>query len=496
MVLRPNRSSTMDQPVVPHVVFLPFPAQGHVKPMLMLAELLSQAGFEATFINSNHIQHRLEHSINIATMYRRFPKFQFRSVTDGLPSDHPRSSSSIVQLLISARDETRTEFRNLLVNLGQKNGRWEPPTCIIADGIMSFAIDIAEELTIPVITFRTFSACCTWTYFHLTKLIEQGEVPFQGDVDMDKTITCIPGLEGTLRCRDLPGICRLKEANDPLLQFFIKETAAMPRAYGVILNTFDGLEASMVSKLGSFFSKIYTLGPLQGLFDTFAKSPSARTSFNGLLWKEDRGCISWLDFHPSRSVIYVSFGSLVCLVRDQLLEFWHGLVNSGKPFLWVLRSDSILGEDGVSEVPLELKAATEERGCIVDWAPQEEVLAHPAIGGFLTHSGWNSTLESIFAGVPMICWPMFADQQVNSRCVSELWKIGFDMKDKCERAVIEKLVRDLMESDEIVKSTDEFARMARDSVKEGGSSYSNLQKLIEDIKSISLAGKVSSSNAE
>ncbi|KAI5561154.1 hypothetical protein BDE02_16G095500 [Populus trichocarpa] len=484
----------MDQPVVPHVVFLPFPAQGHVKPMLMLAELLSHAGFEATFINSNHIQHRLEHSTDIATMYCRFPKFQFRSIPDGLPSDHPRSGSSISQLLIASRDETRTEFRNLLVNLGQKNGRWEPPTCIIADGIMSFAIDIAEELTIPVITFRTFSACCTWTYFHLTKLVEEGEVPFQGDVDMDKTITNIPGLEGTLRCRDLPSICRRKEANDPLLQFFIKETAAMPRASGLILNTFDRLEASIVSKLGSFFSKIYTLGPLQGLFDTFAESPSARTSSNGLLWKEDRGCMTWLDSHPSRSVIYVSFGSLVGLFRDQLLEFWHGLVNSGKPFLWVIRSDSIMEEDGVSEVPLQLKAATEERGCIVDWAPQEEVLAHPAIGGFLTHSGWNSTLESIFAGVPMICWPMIADQQVNSRCVSELWKIGFDMKDKCERAVIEKLVRDLMESDEIVKSTDEFAGMARDSVKEGGSSYSNLQKLVEDIKSMSLAGKVSSSS--
>ncbi|KAG6745210.1 hypothetical protein POTOM_051855 [Populus tomentosa] len=97
---------------------------------------------------------------------------------------------------------------------------------------------------------------------------------------MDKTITCIPGLEGTLRCRDLPSICRRKEANDPILQFFIKETAAMPRASGLILNTFDRLEASMISKLGSFFSKIYTLGPLQGLSDTFAKSPSARTSSN------------------------------------------------------------------------------------------------------------------------------------------------------------------------------------------------------------------------
>ncbi|KAJ6316199.1 hypothetical protein OIU78_019470 [Salix suchowensis] len=108
---------------------------------------------------------------------------------------------------------------------------------------------------------------------------------------MEKTITCIPGLEGTFRCRDLPSICRLKEANDPLLQFFIKETAAMPRASGLILNTFDRLESSMVSELGSLFSKIYTLGPLQGLFDTFANSPCATTSSDVEFAKMARDCV-------------------------------------------------------------------------------------------------------------------------------------------------------------------------------------------------------------
>ncbi|KAK4833704.1 hypothetical protein QYF36_002791 [Acer negundo] len=138
----------------------------------------------------------------------------------------------------------------------------------------------------------------------------------------------------------------------------------------------------------------------------------------------------------------VSFRSLVNLTRLQTLEFLHGLVNSGKPFLWVVRPDLIVGESGIE--PMELEIVTKEKGFIVSWAPQEEVLAHPAVGGFLTHSGWNSTLESINAGVPMICWPQIADQQVNSRCVSEVWKIGFDMKDTCDRLTVEKLVRDLI----------------------------------------------------
>ena len=207
-------------------------------------------------------------------------------------------------------------------------------------------------------------------------------------------------------------------------------------------------------------------------------------SNNCVLPKEDRSCMTWLDSQPSRSVLYVSFGSFIKLSRDQILEFWHGMVNSGKWFLWVIRSDLIDGEPGVGPVPVELDQGTKERGCIVSWAPQEEVLAHQAIGGFLTHSGWNSTLESMVAGVPMICWPQVGNQQVNSRCVSEIWKIGFDMKDTCDRSTIEKLVRDLMDNkrDKIMESTVQIAKMARDAVKEGGSSYRNLEKLIEDIR--------------
>lgn len=112
------------------------------------------------------------------------------------------------------------------------------------------------------------------------------------------------------------------------------------------------------------------------------------------------------------------------------------------------------------------------------WAPQEEVLKHQAIGGFWTHSGWK-TLESIVAGVPMMCWSYFADQMVNSRLVSEVWKLGFDMKDRCDRVILEKMIRDLMgeRKVEFMKSATEMADLARASVNQGGSSYCSLGRL-------------------
>ncbi|MCL7040437.1 hypothetical protein MKW94_003333 [Papaver nudicaule] len=153
--------------------------------------------------------------------------------------------------------------------------------------------------------------------------------------------------------------------------------------------------------------------------------------------------MAWLDKQQEKSVVYVSFGSLAMVSREQWLELWYGLVNSSHRFLWVRRPDSLtVKDDEESRIPAELIESTKERGYMVEWAPQEEVLNHPAVGAFLTHSGWNSTLESMVAGVPMICWPHSAEQQVNSRYVSEVWKIGMDMTDNCNRSTVEKSIRD------------------------------------------------------
>jgi hypothetical protein len=111
-------------------------------------------------------------------------------------------------------------------------------------------------------------------------------------------------------------------------------------------------------------------------------------------------CLQWLDSNKPKSVIHVNFGSITTVTKEQLVEFGMGLAKSGHPFLWIIRPDMVTGESAI--LPPEFTEETKERSFICSWCPQEEVLNHPSIGGFLTHSGWGSTIESISSGVPML----------------------------------------------------------------------------------------------
>lgn len=307
--------------------------------------------------------------------------------------------------------------------------------------------------------------------------------------DLDAPIKSVPGMEDFLRRRDLPSFCRTGDLTDPNIQLYMKESQVVPRADGLILNTFENLEGSIHSQIRNLCPNIYAIGPLHAHLKVRLSDQSKSSSFSSSSFRqEDRSCLTWLDQQPLKSVVYVSFGSLVTMTRDQLMELWHGLVNSGERFLWVIRADALGGEDWESQIPVELREASKDRRYTVGWAPQEEVLCHPSVGAFLTHSGWNSTLETIFEGVPMICLPYFVDQQVNSRFVGEVWKLGLDMKDACDRITVEKMVKDLMEvrRDEFARSAHRMANLARQSVSQGGVSYRNLDRLIEDIRSTSL----------
>uniref|UniRef100_A0A2N9JAI7 Glycosyltransferase n=1 Tax=Fagus sylvatica TaxID=28930 RepID=A0A2N9JAI7_FAGSY len=279
---------------------------------------------------------------------------------------------------------------------------------------------------------------------------------------MDRLVTSVSGMETFLRFRDLPSFCRVSNLADPKLQLFANETRQSSRAHALILNTFEDLEGSVLSHIATQCPKIYTIGPIHAMLKLRLESETIQLQSRSpnSLFEVDRNCMAWLDDQPLNSVIYVSFGSTTVMTNDELMEFWYGLVNSKKHFLWAIRPDFVAKKDSEGHIPVELVEGTKDRGCMVGWAPQEEVLTHQAVGGFLTHSGWNSILESIVAGVPMICWPYFADQQVNSRFVSEVWKLGMDMKDVCDRVIVEKMVNDLMgeRREEFVKSTTEKAR--------------------------------------
>jgi hypothetical protein len=299
---------------------------------------------------------------------------------------------------------------------------------------------------------------------------------------MDRIIRNTPGMENLLRCRDLPSFCRENNKEHILIDEVVLRTKQSLNANAVIFNTFEDLESPILSQIRLHFSKLYTLGPLHHHLATTKKTSSS--SFKSNFFKVDKECMAWLDSQELKSVIYVSFGSTTPMKREELIEIWHGLLNSKKQFLWVIRPNMVQEKGLLNELN---EGTSKEQGLIVGWVPQEEVLSHKAIGAFLTHSGWNSTLESVVCGVPMICWPYFADQQVNSRFVSEVWKIGLDMKDVCDRKVVENMVNDVMvnRKEEFLKSAMEIAKLACKSVSCAGSSYNNFKDLIEYIRSTS-----------
>ncbi|OEL38729.1 UDP-glucose iridoid glucosyltransferase, partial [Dichanthelium oligosanthes] len=198
---------------------------------------------------------------------------------------------------------------------------------------------------------------------------------------------------------------------------------------GVIINTIQDLECFELGKITNGLGvPIYAIGPLLKIY------LGTETS----LLAQDQKCLEWLDKQEANSVLYMSLGSLASMIEDELLERAWSLANSNVPFLWVIRPNSVQSSSSQQvRLPDGFEEAICSRGMVVSWAPQQDLLAHRAVGWFWTHCGWNSTLESICEGVPMICTPRFADQMINARFVQDVWKIGFEPDSKLEMAVLE-----------------------------------------------------------
>lgn len=249
----------------------------------------------------------------------------------------------------------------------------------------------------------------------------------------------------------------------------------------VIWNTIPWLEPSELTQIkAKFFKKvpIFPVAPIHKI------SPISSSSS---LLNEDSTCLPWLHKQPPNSVIYVSLGSIALLTNQQLLEMAWGLANSKQPFLWVIRPGSVQGSDGIEFVSKEFQEKVGDRGCIVEWAPQKEVLGHRAVGGFWSHCGWNSTLESLSEGVPMLCRPYSGDQRVNSRYISCVWRVGLALEGhELKRKEVEMGIRKLMVEEEGRKMREramDFKRRIEDCLREDGSSSLHSKELVDFVMS-------------
>jgi len=249
--------------------------------------------------------------------------------------------------------------------------------------------------------------------------------------------------------------------------------------------------------------------PILDLLETEAKNRNmllwALGPFNPVdikrssLPKKDGGpvdrCLKWLDKQASNTVIFVSFGTTISFSREQVLEIATGLEKSDRKFMWVLRDADIGGEfsddDRRLELPEGYECRVKDRGLVVrEWARQLEILAHPSIGGFMSHCGWNSCMESISMGVPMAAWPVHSDQPNNAVLVTKILKVGFLVKEWSRReevvpaAAVEKAVMRLMgstEGQEMRKRAVAIGRRVRKSARDAGDSRVELESFIAHI---------------
>ncbi|XVE55521.1 hypothetical protein DITRI_Ditri03aG0165300 [Diplodiscus trichospermus] len=456
----------------PHAVFVPFPAQGHINPMLKLAKLLHHRGFHITFVNTEFNHKRLLKSRGPDAL-NGLPSFRFVTIPDGLPPTDADATQDIPSLCDSTSKTCLPHFKQLLNNLNDSSSSNVPPvSCIVSDGVMSFTLDAAEELGIPEVLFWTPSACgfLGYTYYH--QLMKKGYTPLKD---------WIPAMEG-IRLRDLPSFIRTTDPNFIMLDFICVETERARKSSAIILNTFDEVEHEVVGALSSMLPPVYTVGPLHLVLNHHVRDSDLK-QLGSNLWKEEPECLQWLDSKEPNSVVYVNFGSITVMTPDQLTEFAWGLATSNQTFLWIIRPDLVGGESAI--VPAAFTEETKGRGLLATWCPQEQVLSHPSVGGFLTHSGWNSTIESISAGVPMICWPFFAEQQTNCWYSCNKWGIGMEIDNNVKRDEVESLVRELMEGEkgkEMRKKALEWKRKAEEATcNPKGSSYTNLDQIISQV---------------
>ncbi|CAN6205401.1 unnamed protein product [Urochloa humidicola] len=206
-----------------HVLVFPVPAQGHLNSFLHFSTGLLRAGLYVTFLHTHHNLRRLGAAARDAAAAS--PRLRFLSVPDGLPDDDPRAVDGIPRLMQALSTTGAAAYRDLLTSLRRRGADGFPPvTCVVADGIMPFAWDIAEELGVPAIAYRTVSACSVLAYLSVPRLVERGELPFpEGGGDLDEPIRGVPGMESFLRRRDLPIQCRsLTDTHeDPLLKVVV-----------------------------------------------------------------------------------------------------------------------------------------------------------------------------------------------------------------------------------------------------------------------------------
>nr|QZL13806.1 putative glycosyltransferase GT2 [Dioscorea zingiberensis] len=461
-----------------HILFFPFMAGGHIIPTLDLAKAFATHGVTTTILTTPSYSPLIQRTINhySGQLPIHLSLISFPTTISGLPSGCDSVTSLNSQheriIFLCSLSSLCQPFKRALTELR--------PDCIITDMFFPWTSAVARELQIPRLVFQSesfFSLCMTDSLLRYKPHLTISD-------DVDESFI-LPGLPHPIKMSKSQ-ILDPTKITPEFSELFSLMGESAAESYGVVVNSFLELEPEYAKHYREFIGRrAWHVGPVSLCSQRVGDDDDASKDH----YTE---CLKWLDSKKPGSVVYVCFGSMFSMPSEQLTELAIGLEACEHPFIWV-----VIRMKGGDHEEKKVRVLEGGKGVVINgWAPQLVILNHPAVGAFITHCGWNSTMESICAGVPMITWPLFGDQFYNERFIVDVLKVGVEVgvkkfvvdeeemelvKGEDVKKAVERMMGDGDEKESMRRRLRELGEMARRAVEEGGSSYVDLKNLIKEL---------------
>ena len=436
---------------------LPFMAHGHLIPFLALARQIQQrTGFTITIastkLNIQYLRSTISTVSNSQSLLNiRLAELPFNSTDQDLPPNSENTenlSLGNIGKLFHASISLKDPVLHLVNDIIHQEGK--PPLCIISDVFFGWATELAKSVNTVNITFTTGGAYGTLAYVSVWLNLPHRS----SDSDEFK----VPGFPESYRFHrsQLHQYIRDADGKDLWSRFMQTQISQSFGSMGWLCNSVEEIEPLGFDLLRKYLRlPVWSIGPL--IPPVLLKN----TSSSGVSFSKQHAgkrpglttekCIEWLDLHGPDSVLYISFGSQNTIGLSQMMELAIGLEDSGVSFIWVIRPP--IGFDMKSEfrdewLPegFEERMKQSKRGLLVrNWAPQLDILSHKSTGAFLSHCGWNSVLESLSQGVPILGWPMAAEQAYNSKMLMEEMGVSVELTRGSQGIIVGKEVKRVIE---------------------------------------------------
>ncbi|KAL5784192.1 hypothetical protein ACOSQ2_006584 [Xanthoceras sorbifolium] len=449
-----------------HVMCLSFPPQGHINPMIQFCKRLASKGLMVTLITTT--------SCTAKFTQTQASSINLERISDGF-KEGEMTTANIEEFFKGFKISVSQSLAELIEK--QTSSRY-PPKFLVYDSYMPWALDIARRFGIDGAPLCTTSMAVHTIYYH----VHQGRVKTPVE---ESSVISLPSMP-LLGKNDLPSFLYLSGSpHDFLLNETVDQFSNIQQLNWLFVNTFDKLEDEVVNWMRRSQCPINTIGPMipSMYLDKRLEDDKNYELSSSKPNKEDN-CVKWLDSKETASVVYVSYGSWAPLGEEQMEELAWGLKRRNNNFLWVVK------ESEKKNLPSKFIEETSEKGLVVTWSPQLDVLAHKSVGCFMTHCGWNSTLEALSLGVPMVAVPQFSDQTTNAKFVVDVWEVGVRVrvneKGIVTKEEIEECISQIMQGErgkQIRRNSDKWKELAKEAVCHGGSSDQNIEQFVAKISS-------------